>query len=63
MNDHHTSTLDRHQGNITQAAGRGEVLSYEVERENVEINTENARKAKQYDNMFNEGAGGFNPYR
>ena len=47
----------------TQAAGRGEVLSYEVERENVEINTENARKAKQHDNLYNEGAGGFNPYR
>jgi len=47
----------------TKAAGRGEVLSYEVERENVDINTENARKAKQHDNIYNEGAGGFNPYR
>jgi len=50
----------------TRAAGRGEVLSYEVEREGNEVsalNAENARKAKQHDNIYNEGAGGFNPHR
>ena len=50
----------------TKAAGRGEVLSYEIEHKgnNVSaLNADNARKAKQHDNLYNEGAGGFNPYR
>jgi hypothetical protein len=49
----------------TQAAGRGEVLSYEVEREILDNRAfkENQRKANQHDNIYNEGAGGFNPYR
>jgi len=50
----------------TKAAGRGEVLSYEIEREGNDVsalNADNARKAKQHDNIYNEGAGGFNPYR
>jgi len=47
----------------TKAAGRGEVFSYEIERANSQVNTDNERKARQYDNLYNEGAGGFNPYR
>jgi hypothetical protein len=49
----------------TQAAGRGEVLSYEVEREILDNRAfkENQRKAREFDAINNEGAEGFNPYR
>ena len=49
----------------TQAAGRGEVLSYEVEHEILDNRAfkENQRKARQFDAINNEGAEGFSPYR
>jgi len=49
----------------TKAAGRGEVLSYEIERETVDnrFYKEQQRKARQFDNINNDGAEGYNPYR
>lgn len=49
----------------TAKAGRGEVLSYEIDREMIDNTAfiENQRKAKAFDNLYNEGAEGYNPYR
>ena len=49
----------------TKAAGRGEVLSYEIEREIVDNRSlkEQERKAAAYDAVNNEGGEGYNPYR
>jgi len=49
----------------TREAGRGEVLSYEMEREQLDNRAHNEyeRKAKAYNDVNNEGGEGFNPYR
>lgn len=49
----------------TKAAGRGEVLSYEIEREVVDNRAvkEQQRKAREFDRINNEGGEGYNPYR
>ena len=48
----------------TKAAGRGEVLSYEIEREVVDNRSlkEQQRKAREFDLINNEGGEGYNPY-